>query len=134
MTIDMKPNARQASPAYRPIPVFNRKKFKFAEENVEFAGFELTMDGFKPAEHIVNAIRDFPVPSSITDVRSWFSLVNQVAYTFSQSDLMEPFRCLLQKKQPFYWDKRLQERFEVSKAEIVKYMSYCHMTWTSLHV
>ena len=103
--------------------VFNREKFKFAEESVEFAGFELTMDGFKPAEHIVNAIRDFPVPSSITDVRSWFGLVNQVAYTFSQSDLMEPFRCLLQKKQPFYWDKRLQERFEISKAEIVKHIS-----------
>ena len=103
--------------------IFNRCKFQFARETVEFAGFELSMDGFKPAERTINAIKNFPVPRSITDVRSWFCLVNQVAYSFSQGDLMEPFRCLLQKKQPFYWDSRLQERFEVSRREIVRLVS-----------
>ena len=103
--------------------VFNRHKFRFAEETVEFAGFELSMDGFKPAKHTVEAIMNFPEPTSITDVRSWFGLVNQVAYTFSESDLMHPFRCLLQKEQPFYWDDRLRERFEKSKKEIVRLIS-----------
>jgi hypothetical protein len=103
--------------------VFNRDKFRFGEEIVEFAGFELSMEGFKPAKRRIEAITNFPEPTSITDVRSWFGLVNQVAYTFSESDLMQPFRCLLQKKQPFYWDDRLRERFEASKKEIVRLIS-----------
>ena len=103
--------------------VFNREKFKFAEEIVEFAGFEVSMNGYKPSKRTIDAIRNFPTPASVTDVRSWFGLVNQVAYTFSQSELMQPFRCLLQKKQPFYWDDSLDDRFRASKDEVVRLVS-----------
>lgn len=101
--------------------VFNREKFKFAEEEVEFAGFEVTMEGFRPSRRIIESIRDFPTPKSITDVRSWFGLVNQVAYAFSESDLMEPFRGLLGgKKKPLYWDEKLDALFKRSKEEILR--------------
>ena len=101
--------------------VFNREKFKFAKETVEFAGFDVTMEGYKPAQRIIQAIAHFPTPKNITDIRSWFGLVNQVAYTFSQSQIMQPFRKLLQgKRQPFYWDKTLDDLFSKSKEEIVR--------------
>ena len=76
--------------------VFNRNKFKFSREVVEFAGFEVTMDGYRPSPRILTAIREFPVPRNITDIRSWFGLVNQVAFSFSQSHIMEPFSELLE--------------------------------------
>ena len=98
----------------------NKEKFKFGRETVEFAGFDVTTEGYKPSQRIINAIRDFPTPTSTTDVRSWFGLVNQVAYTFSQSQVMHPFRCLLQGKKPFYWDSTLDELFRNSKEEIVR--------------
>ena len=100
--------------------VFNPEKFKFARETVEFAGFDVTMDGYKPAESTLSAIKNFPTPTSVTDVRSWFGLVNQVAYTFSQSRIMEPFRDLLKKGQRFYWDDRLETLFQQSKSEILR--------------
>ena len=100
--------------------VFNPEKFKFARETVEFAGFDVTLDGYKPAESTLAAIKNFPTPTSITDIRSWFGLVNQVAYTFSQSRIMEPFRDLLKKGQKFYWDDRLQTLFQQSKSEILR--------------
>ena len=75
--------------------VFNEDKFIFAEETIEFAGFELTPEGYRPPARVLDAIQSFPVPKSITDVRLWFGLVNQVVYAFSQSNTMAPFRELL---------------------------------------
>ena len=99
--------------------VFNQKKFQFAEETVEFAGFEVTIDGYKPSKKLLDAIAHFPRPQNTTDIRSWFGLVNQVAYTFSRSRIMAPFRELLSTKQPFHWDDALEEAFQQSKEEIL---------------
>ena len=101
--------------------VFNPEKFQFAEEVVEFAGFEVTMDGFRPSPRIIESIRNFPTPSSVTDIRSWFGLVNQVSYACSQSDVMQPFRTLLKtKNQKFYSDQSLDEAFKRSREEIAE--------------
>ena len=100
--------------------VFNPEKFKFARDEVEFAGFEVTKDGYRPADHIIEGIRDFPTPKNNTDVKSWFGLVQQVAYTFSESSIMAPFRELQSKKKPFYWDETLEDAFQKSKEEIMR--------------
>lgn len=101
--------------------VFNVEKFVFAQEKCEFAGFELTPEGYRPPKRILDAIWNFPTPKSITDIRSWFGLINQVAYAFSQSTTMAPFRDLLSKKsrKKFYWDDELSRLFEKSKETIV---------------
>ena len=49
--------------------VFNPEKFQFAEETVEFAGFEVTSDGFRPSPRIIDAIAEFPTPTCVTDIR-----------------------------------------------------------------
>ena len=100
--------------------VFNREKFVFAAETVDFAGFEVNVAGFRPSKHLIDAIKNFPQPQTVTDIRAWFGIVNQVAYAFSQGDLMQPFRCLLEKNQKYYLDDELQEKFEESKKEIVR--------------
>ena len=95
--------------------VFNPEKFKFARESVEFAGFEVTHDGYRPADHLVDGIRDFPTPKNVTDIKSWFGLVQHVAYAFSETDVMQPFRELRSKKRPFHCDDALKK----SKQEII---------------
>ena len=100
--------------------VFNPEKFKFARDEVEFAGFEVTTEGFRPASHVINGIRNFPTPQSVTDVKSWFGLVQHVAFTFSETSVMDPFRELLSKKRPFFWDSVLDDAFQKSKEEIVR--------------
>ena len=100
--------------------VFNTKKFKFAEKTCEFAGFEITPTGYKPPEPILNAIRDFPTPKTITDMQSWFGLINQVSYYFAQAETMAPFRELLSKKhKKLYWDATLDKLFNESKTKII---------------
>ncbi len=100
--------------------VFNPEKFKFARDEVEFAGFEVTKDGYRPADHIIDGIRDFPTPKNATDVKSWFGLVQQVAFTFSECSIMDPFRELQSKKRPFYWDANLEDAFLKSKEEVIR--------------
>ena len=99
--------------------VFNPQKFHFAQNEVEFAGFSLTETGIKPSKALLNAILNFPKPAKITDARSWFGLVNQVAYNISSSSTMEPFRELL-KPGPWYWNDTLDKAFVDSRAAIAK--------------
>jgi len=92
----------------------NPKKFAFAEEYVEFAGFEITADSVRPSKMFVQAIFDFPTPKKITDIRSLFGLVNHVAYAYSVTDRMVPFRQLLKPITPFKWTTELQALFDES--------------------
>ena len=96
----------------------NPKKFVFGADTVEFAGFEITPDSVRPCQKYLRAIIDFPTPTGITDVRSWFGLVNQVSYAFSMTERMSPFRELLKPGNRFEWTPALQDAFEESKAVI----------------
>ena len=96
----------------------NPDKFRFAQDAVEFAGFEITPTAVKPSRKYVRAISDFPTPRNITDVHSWFDLVNQVSYTFSMTATMAPFRELLQPSKTFEWNDTHAAAFAKSKLVI----------------
>ena len=56
----------------------------------------------------------------VTGIRSWFGLVEQVAYAFSKTSLMQPFRNLLSKDAVYIWTDELQHAFETARSKIVK--------------
>ena len=62
--------------------IFNKNKFQFYVDSVEFASLKITSSGILPSDHILTAIQDFPTPKTLTDARWWFSLVNQVAWAY----------------------------------------------------
>lgn len=100
--------------------VFNPDKFVFAQDELEFAGFLVTSEGYRPPKRIIDAILQFPTPSNITGIRSWFGLINQVSYAFAQAPVMAPFRELLASKtRKFYWDSTLDDIFQKSKQHII---------------
>ena len=103
--------------------VLNKEKFKFCKKEITFAGFKVTPTGIQPSDNTLSAIKDFPTPTSTTDIRSWFGLVRQVAYAHSVSEDLAPFRCLLQhqegKKPKFEWNAQLQHAFETSKKHVL---------------
>ena len=72
----------------------NEQKFQFCMKEVNFAGFLPGWDSYSPAESVLQAISGFPMPEAptITDIRAWFCLVNQLSPFFATSQLMEPFR------------------------------------------
>ena len=100
--------------------ILNPTKFVFSRTTVEFAGFEVTPTTVRPCPRQLEAIQNFPTPQNITDVRSWFGLINQVTYAFASAPHMQPFRNLLKPETPFEWTTQLDQLFEESKAEIIK--------------
>ena len=102
--------------------IFNKKKFVFCKKEVEFAGFVIGNDEIRPSQKILGSITDFPVPKTISEIRGWFGLVNQVAPFFANRRVMEPFRELLKppaQGKKVYWDDNLTKLFEESKLIIV---------------
>ena len=57
---------------------FNKKKFRFAQDEVDYVGFTLTKDVIKPADSMTESNRNFPAPTNITQARAFFGLVEQV--------------------------------------------------------
>ena len=98
----------------------NPEKFQFAKDEVEFAGFCISNTDVKPSKKLLEAITTFPTPRCTTDIRSWFGLVNQVAYTFSVANQMQPFRQLLKANTPFRWTAELDSLFLESKQKIAE--------------
>ena len=100
--------------------VLNPEKFVFGASTVDFAGFTITMTDVRPCSRYLEAIRDFPESRNITDVRSWFGLVNQEGYAFSMAEQMHPFRKRLKNGERFTWLPELEDIFRESKDVIVK--------------
>ncbi|KAK3784086.1 hypothetical protein RRG08_025276 [Elysia crispata] len=76
----------------------------------------MKMSKSRPHRDFLEAIQKFPKPRTITYVRSWFGLVNQVAY----AEKMQPFRTLLHPKMLFIWTAELDKFFEETKAIIIQ--------------
>ena len=84
-----------------------------------FAGFHLTESTVEPLpKYLVSSIH-FPTPTSTTDIKAWFGLLNQVAHYAQLRDLLQPFRQFLSPAVKFFWDETLQQAFEASEQEIV---------------
>ena len=100
--------------------VLNPSKFQYAQDTIDFLGFEVTKNSVRPSPDMVESIRSFPAPRNISEVRSFFGLVNQVSFAFSMGEVMSPFRALLKPTTDFYWDTRLQGIFDRAKEQIVE--------------
>ena len=73
-----------------------RDKFKFCRTSVTFAGYEISENGYKLDRSLVNGICDFPIPQNVTDLRSFFGLVNQLSGSSENvAACLQPLRPLL---------------------------------------
>ena len=100
--------------------VINPEKLQFSESTVDFAGFRVSNDTVQPLPKFIEAISQFPTPRSITDIQSWFGLVNQVAHYAQLRQMLEPFRRFLSPKVTFEWSDELDCTFRNSKACIIE--------------
>ena len=93
-----------------------RKKFKFCQPSVTFAGFEISQDGYKLDPSLVKGISNFSTPKTITDLRSFFGLVNQVSGSSEKIAVcLQPLRPLSSTKNEFLWNPDHDEAFQQCK-------------------
>ena len=76
----------------------NKKKFTFGKSEVDYAGFRITNDRVLPLEKNLQALKEFPTPKNISDMRSFFALANNLNFTTKVKEMLKDFRPLLSPK------------------------------------
>ena len=100
--------------------ILNPSKFQFTQQDVDFTAFRVTGSEVKPLPKYLEATEFFPRPRNITDARSWYGLINQVAHYSQLMELMAPFKHLLSPKTPWEWSDELEAAFQESKRAIIE--------------
>ena len=96
------------------------EKFQFASKTVAWAGFTIGPDSVKPLPKHTEAIRTYPTPTNITDLRSFVALLQQVAYCYAVSPAVAKLRHLLKPSEHWVWDEEINEVFEEAKRVIAE--------------
>lgn len=99
----------------------NKDKFAVAEPRVRFCGYDLSATGISAGEDRVSAIRDFPTPANLTDLRSFMGLVNQLSeFTPDIAAAAQPLRPLMSPKRTFTWTADHDEAFNRVKEALLQ--------------
>ena len=116
----------------------NMRKIQWDKKEVLFGGFLLDPSGYRLDPALNKALLEFPVPTSPTDVRSFFGLANQLC-NFSEdiADLLAPIKSLLKKGVMFQWLPEHQTAFEKAREHLASPKTlayYCPRRLTRLIV
>ena len=85
-------------------------------EKVNFAGFQVSAEGVQPLPERTEAIRSFPRPENIQDIRSFMGLAQQLGHFLPDlAHVSEPLRQLLKKNQAWLWLPDHEEAFQEAK-------------------
>jgi len=89
-----------------------KDKIEFGPK-INFAGYIISANGVHPNPDRLKAIREFPTPKDLTDLRSFLGLTNQLGFFIpDHSHIVEPLRQLLKIKNAFVWTEQQQNAFD----------------------
>ena len=95
-----------------------KEKCSFSAPEVEYLGHVVSEKGLRPMESKYRAIRDAPETQNLTQLKSYLGLLNYYSrFLPNISTTLQPL--LLQKSQPWIWNKPQQEAFESSKEKLL---------------
>ncbi|ROT83561.1 hypothetical protein C7M84_023253 [Penaeus vannamei] len=99
----------------------NGDKFVIAAPSVSFCSYTISNKGIEADQDRVSAIRDFPTPANVTDLRSFTGLVNQLSeFTPSIAATAQTLRPLLSPNTHSYGQPTTTRPSDVSK-------KHCHI-------
>jgi hypothetical protein len=87
-------------------------KCEFGKTEITFLGHIVSASGIKADPKKVNAVREFPVPKTVTELQRFQGMVNQLArFVPGLAQTNAPLRMLLRKNQEFVWGPSQQSAF-----------------------
>ena len=97
----------------------NIEKCQFFQQQVTFAGFQLSAEGYQVDPSITTAITNYPTPTNRSELRSLLGLVNQLSSsTNTLATLLDPIRPLLSTKNEFLWSTPQDEALNQVKKSL----------------
>ncbi|XP_065195252.1 uncharacterized protein LOC135826576 [Sycon ciliatum] len=99
----------------------NPSKCEFAAPDLSFLGVRLTAAGIQPGDSKTSAIQRFRQPQTVSDIRRFMGLANQLGkFSPNLAALSQPLRELLSKGRAWTWGQPQQAAFDNIKAELCK--------------
>ncbi|GBG90134.1 hypothetical protein CBR_g50228 [Chara braunii] len=100
----------------------NAKKCDWAKTQVLYLGHVLDGDGVKREDSKIAAIRDWPTPCTLTELRSFLGLANYYRkFVRNFSTIAAPLRGLLRKETIWKWDKDCTSAMKKLKQALIEY-------------
>ncbi|GBG60541.1 hypothetical protein CBR_g8565 [Chara braunii] len=92
------------------------EKSEFFLSKISFLGYVLTRGGLRPDSRKVAAVKEAPVPTSLTQVRAFLGLASYYRrFIKGFAAIARPLTNLLRKDQPLSWDAECQQAFPTLK-------------------
>ena len=89
------------------------EKCEFSREHITFLGHKISEGHIRIDERKVQAVIDWPVPTKVTELRSFLGLANYYRrFIKGYSKIVFPLTYLLKKDRAWDWDIECQMDFE----------------------
>lgn len=99
----------------------NPDKCVFSQKSVKFLGHLIDQHGVRADPDKTAAIRHMDTPKSITDLRRFMGMVNQLGkFSPKITDISQPLRALLSIKNAWVWGPDQERAFLLVKEELAK--------------
>ena len=99
-------------------------KCHFGCEKVTFLGHVVSAEGTQPDPQKISAVKDFPVPRNMKQIRSFFILLGLCNYyrKFLRNfdKIAEPLNKLTRRITVFLWDDKCQQAFDQLKTSLTQ--------------
>ncbi len=92
----------------------------FGRKEISYLGHLINSDGVRPDPSKVQAVQQFPIPTNLTDVRSFLGLTTYYhRFVPCYSTVAEPLYRLQKKNEHFVWTKERQIAFDAIKQLLI---------------
>ncbi|KAK6179270.1 hypothetical protein SNE40_011672 [Patella caerulea] len=94
-------------------------KCVFMQPSVNYLGYKVDSNGIHPLSEKVEAINNAPVPTNVSELKSFLGLLNYYGkFLPNLSTMLNPLHELLQKDTPWLWSKECDKAFMICKQKL----------------
>jgi len=103
------------------------RKCLFVRDEVEYLGHLLTSDGLKTNPRTVNAVKEYPQPQSVKEIRQFLGLSSYYRHFIKNfAALAQPLTALTRHNVEFKWTEECQEAFDKLKQCLISAPVLCY--------
>lgn len=96
-------------------------KCRFFDETIEYLGYDVSAEGIKPSERKIDAVKRFPVPTNVHELRQFLGLASYFRrFVKGFGEIARPLTQLLKKEVSWQWTPDQLNSFTELKSRLIE--------------